>query len=53
MRIDPSESLLVISERPKLTDCWDTAIKNRPELAVERSLMARSRVVTKYADNQR
>ena len=53
VRIDPSESLLVISERPKLTDCWDTAIKNRPELAVERSLMARSRVVTKYADNQR
>ena len=53
VRIEPSESLLVISERPKLADCWETALKHRPELAEERAILARARVVTKYANNQR
>lgn len=53
IRIEPSETLLVITERPKLAETWEMALKYRPEILEERAILERQGILVRFTSNQR
>ena len=53
VRVEPTETLLVITEKPTLVESLENALKNRPEIAEERAAVERQGYVVRYASNQR